>query len=209
MATKKHLVIDMDETLTHTFDGYDNYPAIEDELTEETRKTVYSMRFSDGTVMHTMRRPNLDAFMTSAFETFASVSVWSAGTSFYVHKTLDNIIPKWKPKLRIILTREDCNSIKLDYDNSLCRFKPLDIMFKKFPDMNEENTLILDDRHDVCGLNCMNNILIPRWIPNAITWSRDLKEDQTLLKLSRWFRTDVFRTTQNVQKLKRFSPFPI
>lgn len=202
---KKHLILDVDETIYHSIlpgDGVDM-----DNLTEPYKSLVSTIRLPGNVEITGVFRPYLLDFLQVAFEEFASVSVWSAGTYEYVHGVLAEIMgEEMKSKLRFVMTRNDCNNIQ-DVDVS-GRFKPLSIVFQRYSDMNETNTLLVDDRDDVCFYSMMNHVLIPAFFPTNEALSGAEKIDDALQVLSKWFQSPTFRKKANVQELKRYSPFP-
>jgi len=207
----KHLILDIDETLIHTFSPEDNFPSFITDLTDEQKKRVYILEFNDGQVLAGYIRPHVEYFLNTSFDEFESVAVWSAGTHYYVHSIVDRVFglldsPLSKPKF--VMTRKHCNELKLKYDNSMCRYKPLEIIYWRDSNHNESNTIIIDDRHDICALNCMNNIRIPAFDMNHLNFETMLGDD-SLKKLADWFKTDEFRKEKDVRLLKRKSPFDI
>jgi len=202
----KRLVLDIDETLVHTFSPEDNFPAFYNNLTDEQKRRVYAINFSNGETLYGYLRPGVEYFLQVAFEEFESVSVWSAGTEFYVHEIVKLLFKNQMPDF--IMTRNDCNELQLVKTEQVCRFKPLEIIYKKYPKYNETNTLIIDDRRDICKLNCINNIQIPEFLLTYDTYMT-LLDDTTLDTLSKWFQTDLFRQTRDVRTIRSYSPFKI
>ncbi len=203
----KHLILDLDETLVHTFSDSDKFPEFITELTEDQKKRVYVLKFPNGEILAGYIRPGVEKFLEVAFKEFESVSMWSAGTQFYVQSVVD-IVFKDTEKPKFVMTRKDCNEIKLKYDNSTCRYKPLEIIYDKRPEYTESNTLIIDDRHDICALNCMNNIRVPEFLLTSNNYEA-LLQDKTLFILAAWFETPEFRDAKEVRVIKSKSPFAI
>lgn len=204
----KHLILDLDETMVHTFRPEDNFESIKLEKGTSFEANVFKIKFEDGTIMHGVMRPGLKLFMSAMFKAFDSVSVWSAGTAPYVHKVLSAVFGDNKKYFKFIMTRSDCNNLKIDYDDSICTYKPLSVVYAKYPEMNSKNTIIIDDRHDVCEYNCMNNIVIPAFDINNLTY-QEYDSDRALFDLIKWSESKGFKTSANVQSLKNISPFPI
>jgi len=204
----KHLVLDLDETLVHTFEDMNAAGEFSEMIEGDEAKMAnfYSIDFESGDTMFGYIRPFADYFLDVAFNEFESVGVWSAGTKFYV-ETIVKIVFKGRP-LRFVMSRNDCDELRVKTEEIPCRFKPLANIYKNHPDHTPSNTLIVDDRHDVCQLNCINNIVIPEFQITAGN-APILFRDQTLLILAEWFQTDRFRNTPDVRTLKSFSPFRI
>ena len=202
----KHLVLDLDETLVHTFSPGDNFMMFIDILTDEQRKRIYSIQFEEGDLLIGYIRPYAEEFLKVAFAEFESVGVWSAGTSFYVHRIVEIVFKQQAPKF--ILSRDQCNELKVSNEEEPCRYKPLEVIYHRYPDHNEKNTMIVDDRHDICALNCMNNIRVPEFNLDSTNYQTRLK-DRTLDILARWIQTDEFRNNTDVKLIKSKSPFKI
>jgi len=206
----KHLVLDLDETLVHTFAPDDNFHSFMNDLTPEQKKRVYKIEFPGGEILWGYIRPGLEEFLRIAFEEFESVAVWSAGTEFYVHEIVKLLFKQQPPKF--IMSRNDCNELKIaratPESSHACRFKPLEIIYKRYPDHNESNTIIADDRKDICKLNCINNVQIPEFMVNSKNYDIIL-DDTSLTTLAKWFQSKEFHDAPDVRTLKSLSPFRI
>jgi len=77
------------------------------------------------------------------------------------------------------------------------RYKPLQNLYKTFPDHNSKNTLIVDDRIDVCRLNCMNALVVREYdyIPSQYD---GYVNDTHLFSLAQFFRRPDVREAQDV-----------
>ncbi len=202
----KHLILDLDETLVHTFGPTDNFIEILEKLTEEQKRRMYTIQFPEGDILFGYVRPYAEEFLKVAFAEFESVAVWSAGTNYYVHRIVEIVFKEQQP--RFIMSRDECNELKVTDEEEPCRYKPLEIVYHRYSDHNEKNTMIVDDRHDVCALNCMNNIRVPEFDLNDANYQTRLK-DRTLDILARWIQSDEFRNNTDVRLIKSKSPFKI
>lgn len=202
----KHLVLDLDETLVHTFAPVDNFPAFIGTLTDEQKKRIYVLEFPGGETLWGYIRPGVEQFLETAFEEFDSVGVWSAGTDYYVHEIVKLLFKNQAPKF--VMSRNDCNELKITKADSICRYKPLEVIYRRLPTHNESNTLIVDDRKDICKLNCINNIQIPEYVLNELNYENMLN-DRTLLTLAKWFQSPEFHSISDVRAVKSLSPFKI
>jgi len=202
----KRLILDLDETLVHSFAPKDNLLSFAEDLTDEQRRRVYALDFPGGETLFGYIRPGAENLINTAFNEFESVGIWSAGTEFYVHEVV-KLLFKDEPPL-FIMTRNDCNELKINRNDMACRYKPLEIIYKKYPGHNESNTLIVDDRSDIAKLNCLNVIQIPEFNLTSNN-SMTLLNDNSLDILSSWFQTNDFRNTTDVRTLKAKSPFKI
>lgn len=202
----KHLILDLDETLVHTFDEKDGLASFANDLTPEQRKRIYMIEFPGGDTLWGYVRPYVEDFLRVAFNEFESVGVWSAGTQYYVANIVQVVFKDQSPKF--VMSRNQCNELKIKTEEVPCRYKPLEVIYHSYPDHNPANTVIVDDRHDICALNCMNNIRVPEFLitrDNYFTMVNDI----TLLTLAKWFQTDEFRNSVDVRLVKSRSPFKI
>lgn len=202
----KHLVLDLDETLVHTFDEKDGLAEFVNYLTEDQRKRIYMIEFPGGDTMWGYVRPYAEEFLKVAFNEFDSVGVWSAGTQYYVANIVQVVFKDQTPKF--VMSRNQCNELKIKSEEIPCRYKPLDIIYRNNPTHKPTNTVIVDDRHDVCSLNCMNNIRIPEFNMNNFN-NEMMVNDTTLLTLAKWFQSPEFRDATDVRLVKSRSPFKI
>lgn len=202
----KHLILDLDETLVHTFDNRDRFLDFAEELTPEQKKRVYHLEFPGGDSLWGYVRPYAEDFLRVAFEEFESVGVWSAGTKYYVGLIVQIVFKEQQPVF--VMSRDQCNELRVKTEDIPCRYKPLEVVYEKYPNHNESNTMIIDDRHDICAFNCMNNIRIPEFLLNSSSYPIMLN-DHTLLVLAKWIKTPAFRASTDVRLIKSRSPFKI
>ena len=95
-------------------------------------------------------RPYLREFMKFAFDNFESVSLWTAGSSDWADVIVDDILSDFMPSnvaFRFIWTRVKMGIYWTDDNGPLRSYliKPLSEVYKNFEDMNENNTIIIDD----------------------------------------------------------------
>lgn len=202
----KHLVLDLDETLVHTFDDKDGLADFVNYLTPEQRKRIYMIEFPGGESMWGYIRPYAEEFLRVAFNEFESVGVWSAGTQYYVANIVQVVFKDQSPKF--VMSRNQCNELKIKNEEVPCRYKPLEVIYSMHADHTSKNTVIVDDRHDICELNCMNNIRIPEFNMNNFN-NPAMVNDITLLTLAKWFQDPQFRDAKDVREVKSRSPFKI
>lgn len=201
----KHLVLDLDETFVHTFENEYDLDRFVGQLGSRDKERIKRLEFTDGTGYYwTYIRPYAEEFLEMAFAEFESVGVWSAGSYEYVHKIVDIVFTKQRPNY--IMTRNDCNAVRTSKQEPICKYKPLKNIYDARPDMNPSNTIIVDDRHDICGYNCLNNIRVPAFIIHEHN-ATHMAGDISLLTLAEWFQTDYFRNAKDVRSIKSDSPF--
>jgi TFIIF-interacting CTD phosphatase-like protein len=214
--TDKWLVLDMDETLIHTFSEGDEQSLEESKIMTNPsflpiRKRVYNVVLDDAPdkkgnderlTVWGLKRPHLDEFLEFAFDYFQGVCVWSAGLAEYVRPVCDNLF-------------QEIQSPALIYSQNKCQKhpegffeKPLELMIKDpiiSPYMTLKNTFIIDDRataYSHCNPN--NGIQIPPYSPK----SNELRMNDTyLLDLIRWFQTSKVINSQDVRNLDKSNIF--
>jgi len=202
----KHLVLDLDETLIHTFTESDNYPNFANELNAEQASRVHILKFMANETLHTYVRPYVEDFLRVAFDEFETVGVWSAGTREYVNLIVNILFKDQKP--HFVMSRDQCNEVKLRDETYPCRFKPLDVIYRRYPSHNSMNTVIVDDRDDICEFNCLNNIRVPEFVMDNGNYDYLIK-DTSLLLLAEWFQKPAFRNAKDVRVVKSGSPFKL
>ena len=153
-----HIILDLDGTLIHTqemvygYEKYINYPSPNFTFKLKNPETGKYHSF------HCHKRPYLDLFIEFLFNSCATVSVWTTATRLYADIIIRNIFTKKQiSELRFIYSRNKTNRL----NNSNKYMKILNNVFKEYPDMNQNNTILIDD--DVTHLNTPNirtNILI-------------------------------------------------
>lgn len=202
----KHLVLDLDETLIHTFESEVELESFVSEFSSKDRLKAFKISGIDSTFW-TYIRPGVEDFLEGVFAEFESVGVWSAGTYEYVHAIVKMIFPEhFKPAF--IMTRNDCNEMRLNFNEPICRYKPLENIFKIRSGglLNQRNTIIVDDRKDICAINCHNNVQIPAFYLHRDNVEK-AESDSSLLILLKWFKSPQFRNSKDVTMLKGKSPF--
>lgn len=92
------------------------------------------------------------------------------------------------------------SAVRYDHTPDLMRVKqkPLSKLLKAFPQIDPKRIMIFDDMRDVCEQDALQHIHIPGF--NG-TYDSIHSEDDTLLKLSSWLKTDV-KTSRDYSKLK-------
>lgn len=214
MAERKmNIVLDLDSTLICTdseemaklpssFGHGDNF-----RLTPH----LYFLPFSRHDILWGVTRPGLRKFLKYCFEKFNRVIVYSAGEKKYVNlvcqkiffpDSLEEIDSKNYPDL--ILSREDCVA-----ENKFL-VKPLTKIYKKFPDMDETNTLVLDDNETAfITVNKDNAIHIPpfesKCEPNSI---KEGLKDTAFDEFMTWCDRYLF-TSPDVRKLDKTNIFSV
>ena len=206
---KQFIVLDLDETLIHSFE--DKFSVFEDlrlRGIEHLETRVYMIDFILGgerLKRWGVVRPDVDHFIDYCFERFDKVIVWSAASYPYVHHICDVVFQNRKP--HAILTQDDCQNVGGYITN-----KPLDVLYNRFDEINETNTYIVDDNDSVTKLNDRNAIQVPGYTVNVRETDREEEtirkiiddSDKALSDLVRWFDRDTSRhsNVQNIPKPK-------
>lgn len=185
----KHLVLDLDETVVHTEDDMERYYELgipTNPNLAHIRQNTFVMRLVDVVgargageteMWWVSKRPQLDLFLHYAFQTFQTVSVWTAAKQRYAEAIVGEIF-KDHPRPYVLWHWEMCK-----YDDNGNLTKPLkdlaDYMKVPLSDM-----CILDDNMSTFSANKENAIWMPRWDPKPTI--RDLgRPDDVFIKLIR------------------------
>lgn len=114
------LVLDLDETLLHTFEAPAEETARYEELTRQFPQRIFSPYPGEFTIL----RPHLHEFLRWAFASFDYVAVWSAGSYEYVHRMCDHLFVE-TPDPAFIFSREDCDIRDRTYYKDLSKIPRL------------------------------------------------------------------------------------
>lgn len=209
------LVLDLDETLVHSFDGYDEegihsldkYAALgleNDPGLADIKSRIYHLQLNDinpdGTIYHLwgVCRPHLREFLIFCFSYFRVVTVWSAGQKKYVDSIVDFIFRDIGYP-QIVYSREKC------VDQAGILQKPLLKMIKaeKSSGLALSNTFALDDRQSTFDpVNKYNGILIPIYQP-FISLESLRENDVSLLQLMMWLLSDEVMYVDDIRNLDK------
>ena len=202
MTSKLNIIFDLDETLISTLlVRFGNGERRNINMTENVNIGIINIENKSNI---TFIRPYLDELLEYCYEHF-NVSFWTAGGFIYCQEVL-----------KIILTEEQYNKTKVIFskynDNTIIEIKSnafitnnnlekincksLDILYYEGSEFNPNNTIIIDDKLNVCNYNKKNAI-------NINPYNRLNKYDQSLKKLLEWFKNGNFFLT-NEKKLKYF-----
>jgi hypothetical protein len=149
-----HLVLDIDHTLLHTLD-------IDSLRTVNTAPDVIHKSYN----MRMYYRPGLKEFLDWAFKHCLSVSLWTAGESIYARLVSKHLSYSW----RYVYCCDDC----VDVDGET--IKPLSKMWAESNgEMNQYNTLVVDDTPITYSQNILNSVHIPRFKVTSADAHRDI-----------------------------------
>jgi hypothetical protein len=167
-----NIVLDVDETLLHTYDEHgDDTSDIYDPFKIKV----------DGETLYGSLRPGLKEFLMKLKKNKKfNIGIWSAGSDNYVKAIAKMLEKKYNIKFDFVWTRKNCE-YSISHDGYKLHKKPLKKLFQEYPHMNYTNTIIIDDRDDVCEDDLLNNILIPKY---DIEDNPDIyKNDKYLIKI--------------------------
>lgn len=187
-----NLVLDMDETLLHTFHSMNELYDLNlydplNTLGIPLRKQTYSIQLPrpDGGFDQYwgMWRPYLKDFLTFANEFFENVIIWSAGTTDYVHEIIRKMFRDHESP-SVVLTRPDCVQDREFMEKPILKISDICSVYKN---IDLTNTLIVDDRETAYSdTNPQNGIMIPAYEPQACI-SGMCRPDEALKQLELWF----------------------
>lgn len=171
-GTKKCLVLDLDETLVYTFETPEREYHRARAVLPANR--TYAFRLG-GKLYWGIIRPYTDLFLAWAFNNFDIVGVYSAGDIDYVEEVVKSVFGTYKPYF--VWARDRCVSGKRDF------YKPLTKLYAAYPEIDPNNTLIIDDKTVVATYNPQNLIEIPKYRPLNYQLY-----DSALIWLIQWLR---------------------
>lgn len=220
MSNPKNLILDLDETLVHTYEKTDEFDDILNySLALDSKPYIVSDTYVDGDdiiydKMWGTTRPWMREFLISSFNNFDKVIIWSAGTDRYVRDTIEIIMSRiGKPHK--IFTRKSCLNSRKNFT------KPIEHLNVQSPELNLklDNTIIIDDRNENFSHNPNNGILIPKYLPITIkkakgrTYEEKKKnaikshEDLSLKKLNDWIQSSGVLTAKDVRNVDKSNIF--
>jgi hypothetical protein len=141
------LVLDLDETLIHTVFPYAG--AVKSGLPAPHYRYANSM----GGYL----RPGLKQFLAFAQRSFTHVGVWTAASPDYAQFIVDQVLRPLGFAPKFLLTGTDCEWVPYRQGKAMVRVKPLRKLWTqprfRWLGATEQNTLIVDDRHETAQLN--------------------------------------------------------
>lgn len=211
------IVLDIDQTLVHTHGDINNFDMLniyKKAKRVKLRKKLYSMKLYDVSVedgtgdeiyLAGIYRNYLKEFLDFVMEHY-NVIIWSAGRMKYVHTMVDKMFPIGSKRPHIVYTYDDCDIGKEDYLK-----KPLKKLYNdsriKHLNMNETNTLVVDDREDTFSLNKKNGIQIPEFESDMTAEEIDFHPDIALLQLIAFLKKPEVMNCKDVRTLEKRNIF--
>lgn len=170
----KCLVLDLDETLINTRSGKAERLVVQKALRERGESDRYYEFRLGAQLFWGVKRAYYSYFLAWAFSTFDIVGVWTAAEYDYATAVIDATFPE---QPHFIWTRNDCVSSGGLY------YKPLSKLFMRFPQLDRDNTIIIDDRSDIAKYNPSMLVEVP-----AYNYKNPLTYDRTLVVLLKQLR---------------------
>jgi len=186
------IVLDIDETLLHSFEDEDDVKELyilktsndpyllsqRNRLYFINREDVYGNQFSISGIL----RPGYEEFLDYCNKTFDKVIIWSAGQRRYVNSMVDIMFANID-KPYAIWTFNDIEKHKKGY-----YYKPLKKMEDKLA-LDLSRTLVVDNQSETFSANIENAIHIPHYEPKANLKGLKMKDD-ALFKLMKWIEAN-------------------
>lgn len=175
LPKKRLLLLDIDETLCHTFKDIQSLHALKllyDITNHELRSDCYMLDFFDeytGKQEHMWgkRRPNLDKFLQYIFDAYDYVGVYTAADADYAKAIVRPLFREHRP--HFVFDRSDCFKFT-DSDGYEDHTKPLKLLFDRHPelsrlgiDLNDVDMIDNKENNFIC--NRKHGLVIPDYIP--------------------------------------------
>lgn len=161
------IVLDLDETLVNTRKSASERIAVIKALKQRGESDRYYEFKLDGALYWGVKRPYVPFFTSWCFDAFDVVGVWTAAERSYADAVVASVFQEQRP--HFVWAREQCGTNRGMY------YKPMSSLFTAFPDLDAENSIILDDRVDVAKYNLPLLLEIPSFdYRNPLTYDRVL-----------------------------------
>ena len=210
--TNHCIVLDLDETLVHTYDDLSSLKQLKifsDPNLIDLRRRSYHLVIDDAgkrgvgekTELWGILRPHVKEFLSFCFKYFKLVIVWSAGQTKYV-EAIVKILFRDLEMPHLVYSSPHCVALSTDI-----RVKPLLKIIDNEPGFNKymslTNTFILDNTRSVFAhCNPSNGILIPDYDPS--TTIEGLRSDELRLKqLIAWLLKREVMTAKDIRLLDK------
>lgn len=200
--TDRVVVLDLDETLVHSFhleaelNAINRYNIWASSNHPELRLIVKKLNIDnpgppgEGTriKVYMVYRPGLKRFLSRLTYWASAIIVLTAGKASYAFKAYQQI---WSdlPKPRALLTADVCDKEIIEvpgYPRQLRLFKRLEKVYGMYPEARPDNTILIDNADYNTKPNPKNSILIPDYQPDP-TIESILTPDDCLNKIMDFF----------------------
>lgn len=225
--TNKAIVLDLDLTLIHTFDGEGSgrrdlkkTNVMKDPKMQKLRKRIYQICmecdvergvYDNDMATWGIIRPHAKEFLEFCFDYFKYVIVWTAGTRPYAEEIVENLFHKQGlPRPHLVWAAENCGG------SGSNRYKPITLLKEKedalqsLPDLDLSQVICLDDSPHSYEDNPDNAIKIPRFYPCKVDKQENCKydvknldiPDEALLQVKRWLDQEGVAHALDVRTIK-------
>lgn len=181
---KSCVVLDLDSTLVDMFGESHNWNLASQEFRKNALERIINID-AEGSFFWGTKRPHLDLFLKTCFETFDIVGVWSAGAKHYVREVVKEIMIDKGYCPHFVWSKEYCVPTFLPETSYIVKQKPLAKVIDTFPEINPNKIIIVDDKKFVCEQDRTSHIWLKAWGSGYHTVHED---DDTLLRISEWMK---------------------
>jgi TFIIF-interacting CTD phosphatase-like protein len=199
-----NIVLDIDETLLHSFDDekdINNLMKIKKEnIKYRDRITFLQGEDENGYkfALASIFRPGLEEFLNFCFSNFDKVIIWSAGQRGYVEQAVNKMTLDTKGQIFDIWSFPYAEKHKKGF-----YYKPLRKMEDKL-NLDLKHTFIIDNQEETFIDNTKNAIHIPNYLPTADIKGLELKDD-ALYKLINWLSKEKDKDVNTLDKNNIFT----
>lgn len=200
----KCIILDLDETLVHTFDESSKntfFEILYDPDLSVYKKRLYYTNEVNNEHLYGIMRQDLHNFLYYCFSNFRLVAVWTAGISSYADAIV-KIITNDLQSIKVVYSRNQC----VNENGKL--IKPLSFMVdnpKLFGIIRPENVIMLDDKSSIAKYNIENLIKVPKFNPKTV--DEAIASDDCFIKLTKFFTSETFKKSKDVRSLNTSNIF--
>jgi hypothetical protein len=188
------IILDLDQTLVHTLDNKDEWKKFKETAIktndQDLLNRLYEIKVDDQLICGVMR-DHIHEFISYIYSRFSIIGIYSAGSCSYVHAITSLLFND--RELDFIYARDKCVSTIHPTEGEILS-KPLQSLWNKIPGMNQKNTWMVDDRHDVTIYNQLNHV-------HVVDYQYNNKQDTCLLELISFFNRPEITYTTDIQSI--------
>jgi len=185
------LIIDLDETLIHTFSNCrELLSKINTHQDPNIADRFYVFEIK-GSLFCGIIRPGFKQFYQAIKQSFDRIVFWSAGTYKYVEKILKILMDYLGPELAelptLVWSRQDCETTREIYHKPVSKIA--NYLNEHGIKTDTDHILILDDKEHTFIRNRANGLLIPAYDPKPNLKSLQSDQDKALFKFGKWAKS--------------------
>jgi hypothetical protein len=170
------VILDLDETLINTRRGKAEMNSIQTALKDRGEIDRYYEFTLEGVRYRGVKRSYYRYCIDWLFANIDVIGVWTAAEADYAREVVKVLFPKTNQP-HFVWSRDECVESKGLY------YKPLASLYAAFPDLDRDNTIIVDDRRDIAVYNPDSLLEIP-----AYNYKNPLTYDRALVVVVEFFR---------------------